>query len=400
MKVYDYIVVGAGIVGLTIARELKLRNPKLRILVLEKEAKPGLHSSGRNSGVLHSGIYYPPESIKARVCKQGSVEMASYCKVRGLPIHRIGKVLVPVSPKDSSQLDLLEARALKNGVNVERLCQKDLKRFEPEVRSSTGEALFVASTSVADPVAVMQSVVSDCLALGIEILCSNHIDNVDMNSKSLRISDGSEISYGHLINSSGLHADSVAHKFGVGRRYTLLPFKGIYWKLAAHSSIKINHLIYPVPDLRVPFLGIHTTTSVDGSIHLGPTAVPAFGRENYHGLDGVSIKEFLRISAILTKQTIDNRDGFRLLAWQEGRRYFKPWFLEAARKILPRLESADLKPSAKVGIRAQMFDRLERKLVNDFLVENGPSSTHILNAISPAWTSAFSFSKYVCDEFF
>jgi L-2-hydroxyglutarate oxidase LhgO len=391
--------VGAGIVGLSIAKELKERAPQSKILVLEKEIMPGLHSSGRNSGVLHSGIYYPPESLKARVCRQGSLEMSAYCKERKLPIKQIGKILVPVNPEDAPQLNLLEERARKNGVLVHRLDSQTLRELEPEARSASGKALFVPGTSVADASAVMRSISDECLAAGIKIKCSSTISRVDVTKKKVELADSMLLNYGHLINSSGLHADSIAHQFGVGKQYTLLPFKGIYWKLSPESGIKVNHLIYPVPDLRVPFLGVHTTTSVDGTVYLGPTAVPAFGRENYQGLQGVTISELFRISGLLIKQIVSGRDGFRRLGWQEGRRYFKPWFADAARGILPNLKNNDLLACSKVGIRAQMYDRQSKKLVMDFLVEKGKSSTHILNAISPAWTSAFPFARFVINNY-
>ena len=399
MASVDYLIVGAGIVGLSIAKELKARKPKSKVVVLEKEPVPGLHSSGRNSGVLHSGIYYPPESIKAKVCRQGSLEMADYCKERKLPLNQIGKILVPVNTEDAPMLDLLEDRAQKNGVLVHRLDEKGLIKEEPEARSASGEALFVPGTSIADSSAVMKSILSDCLKVGVEVKCSSRISLIDTSQKKIKLSDSSHLTYGHLINASGLHADSVAHQFGVGERYTLLPFKGIYWKLSPSSGIKINHLIYPVPDLRVPFLGVHTTTSMDGDVYLGPTAVPAFGRENYSGFEDVTASELLRISKLLIKHTFFDRDGFRRLAWQEGRRYFKPWFTDAARGILPRLKSKHLLACSKVGIRAQMYDRKSEKLVNDFLVEKGSNSTHILNAISPAWTSAFPFARFVIDNY-
>ena len=395
----DYFIVGAGIIGLSVAKELKVRRPKSKVLVLEKEPVPGLHSSGRNSGVLHSGIYYPPDSLKAKVCRQGSLEMAAYCKERKLPLNQIGKILLPLNADDAHQLDLMEDRAPKNGVVVHRLDRKALSKKEPEARSATGEALFVPGTSVGDSSAVINSIYNECLLAGIEVKCSSVISQVDISKKKVQLSDGTQLIYGHLINASGLHADSVAHQFSVGKKYTLLPFKGIYWKLSPDSGIRVNHLIYPVPDLRVPFLGVHTTTSIDGNVYLGPTAVPAFGRENYRGLEGVTVSELLRITNLLIKQTFAGKDGFRRLAWQEGRRYFKPWFADAARQILPRLKSTDLLPCSKVGIRAQMYDRHNQKLVNDFVVEKGENSTHILNAISPAWTSAFPFARYVIDNY-
>ena len=395
----DFLIVGAGIVGLTIARELKNRHPSSKILVLEKEGSAGLHSSGRNSGVLHSGIYYPSDSLKAKVCKQGSIEMAEYHLENKLRLDRRGKILVVTKSEDSSQLDALADRAIRNGVPFEYLDEQALHELEPEVRSANGRGLWIPSTSVGSPTEVMEVLVREIRIMGITLQTEASMAEVVPNHQLVRLKSGEEVSYGHLVNTAGLHADTVAHKFGVGRRYTLLPFKGIYWKLNPESGIKINHLIYPVPDLKVPFLGVHTTTTTDGSTYLGPTAVPAFGRENYRGMVDVSPKELVRIGGLLAKQYISGQDGFRRLAWQEGRRYFKPWFLEAARMLLPRLESEHLCPTKKVGIRAQMLDKETGQLVTDFVVERQTSSTHILNAISPAWTSAFPFARYVCDNF-
>lgn len=392
----DYLIIGAGIVGLTVALEIKYRRPDARIVVLEKEPEPGRHSSGRNSGVLHSGIYYPPTSIKAQVCGLGAREMATYCRERGLPLNPIGKILVPVNEGDAAQLDMLEARGPLNGVAVRRLDRAELARIEPEAGSATGEALLVAQTSVVSSQAVLKSVVDDVRHAGIEIRCGGTIERVDADARRI-VWGGVSIVYGHVFNTAGLHADCVAHMFGVGADYTLLPFKGLYWKLDPSAGFAINHLIYPVPDLRVPFLGVHTTSATDGSVYIGPTSVPGFGRENYRGMQDVRPRELLRILSHLAEQYVAGRNGFRRLAWQEGRRYFKPWFAEAARKILPRLRPDHLLPCDKVGIRAQMLDKRSGELVTDFLVEAGPHSTHVLNAISPAFTSAFPLARRLAD---
>jgi (S)-2-hydroxyglutarate dehydrogenase len=397
MRTADFVVIGAGIVGLTIARELKRRDPASSVVVLEKEPEPGRHSSGRNSGVLHSGIYYPPASLKARLCGQGAREMAQWCEALGLPLARIGKVLLPLRAEDDSQLDLLEARAGANRVAVERLDEAALARLEPEARSATGRALFVPGTSVVGSAEVLASIVADAKEAGIELLCGASLGAVDPGRRELGWG-GERIAYGHAVNAAGLHADRVAHLFGAGRRYALLPFKGLYWRLDPASGLDIRHLVYPVPDLRVPFLGVHTTTAIDGSVYLGPTAVPAFGRENYRGWNGVTPGGLIRILALLGGQYLSGRNGFRRLAWQEGRRYFKPWFAQAARQLLPRLRSEHLLPCPKVGIRAQMVDGRTGELVTDFLVESGPASTHVLNAVSPAFTSAFPFARHVCDN--
>lgn len=393
----DFVVIGAGIVGLTVARELKRREPKAKVIVLEKEDRPGRHASGRNSGVLHSGLYYPAGSLKARICAAGAREMADYCEARGLSLRRIGKVLVPTEARDAPQLDLLEERARANGVACERLDAAALARLEPEARSATGEALYVPGTSVVSSADVMAALAGEAVAEGVELRCGGALGGVRPERRELEWA-GERLCYGHAVNAAGLHADRVAHRFGAGRRYTLLPFKGIYWKLDPASGIRLNHLVYPVPDLRVPFLGVHTTTAIDGSVYLGPTAVPAFGRENYRGLQGVGAGEALRIAGLLARQYLSGRDGFRRLAWREGRRASKARFAGAARALLPRLRPEHLLACDKVGLRAQLLDRTEGRLVGDFLVESGPASTHVLNAVSPAFTSAFPLARYVCDN--
>lgn len=394
----DFLIVGAGIVGLTCALEIRRREPASRIIVLEKERSPGRHSSGRNSGVLHSGIYYPPGTLKARVCGEGARRMAQYCEDRGLPINRIGKLLIPTRRKDGDQLNLLYLRGAENDVEIERIDAAALARMEPETRSATGEALFVPTTAVVDSSAVLASIVKDATDAGITMLCGGALSHVDHIRRTAHWG-GERIAYGHAVNTSGLHADSVARQFGLHHDLRLLPFKGIYWKLAPEAGLKINHLIYPVPDLRVPFLGIHTTTAIDGTVYLGPTSVPAFGREHYAGVKGID-RDLPWIVGTLASQFAAGRDGFRRLALQEGPRYLKRNFVEAARRLLPRLASDHLRSTDKVGIRAQMLNLSTRQLVTDFVVRGGPSSTHVLNAISPAFTSAFPLAEIICDQIF
>ncbi len=395
----DFLIIGAGIVGVSIAREIKIRDPKATVSILEKEPDVGLHSSGRNSSVLHSGIYYPPETLKAKVCSQGAVEMKEYHREHKIPLVECGKILIATNQYDAPQLDTLFHRAKESDIPVENLNEEDLKRLEPEVRSFNGRGLYVPSTSVGSSKEVMKSLRKEIEKLGVSIHFNSKIIEINSITKQVNLADGSIFNYGHVVNAAGLYADKIAHQFNVGNKYTLLPFKGIYWRLDPNSGFNLKHLIYPVPDLRVPFLGVHTTTSVDGITYLGPTAVPAFGRENYHGIKGVNVGDFLEITSNLTKQFIANKDGFRRLAWQEGSRYIKPRFASAAKKILPRLKTRDLLPSNKVGIRAQMLDTETGRMVNDFLVESGTNSTHIINAISPAWTSAFPFARYIYEGY-
>ena len=395
----DFLIIGAGIVGITIALELKKRYSEAQITLLDKEPELGKHSSGRNSGVLHSGIYYPPGTLKAQMCRQGAIELKEFHREHQLKLREFGKVLVVASRQDAPQLDLLAKRAEQQSIDIEELDEQQLLEMEPQAKSATGRAIFVPSTAVGDPVGVLQSLEKELVAKKIQIKFMSSIARVDCAARYVELQSGETIQYGHAINTAGLYADKVARLFGCGEGYTLLPFKGIYWRLSPDSGIRFNHLVYPVPDLRVPFLGVHTTTTVDGEIYLGPTAVPAFGRENYRGLKGIDAAEAPKIVSLLLRQFSRNEGGFRRLAWQEGRRYFKRWFAEAARSIAPNIQPKHLIPTQKVAIRAQMYDVSKGELVNDFLIEEGKHSTHILNAISPAWTSAFPFARHVCDYY-
>jgi len=379
MKTYDTIIVGGGIVGLAIARELLSRDPKQRIAVFEKEPELGKHASGRNSGVLHSGIYYPPASLKGRLCTEGSRLMREYCDERKLPIARIGKVIVPANDADDAQLEVLLERARANGARAEIVA--DAREYEPEARP--GRALFSPDTSVVDPKRILASIADELRAAGVEFVFNREVTEIDRGT------------YGFLVNAAGLHADRIARPYGVGERYTILPFRGRYYKL--HAPFVIRRLVYPIPDLRVPFLGVHFTNAVDGTTYIGPTAMPALGRENYSGVHGIRIGDATSIATTIVRQYASNKQGFRTLLHHEAARLLKGNFAAAGRALVPRLETKHLTPSTKAGIRAQLFDRVKNELVMDFVVERGERSLHILNAVSPGFTTAFSFARFALD---
>ena len=394
----DYIIIGAGIIGLGVARELANQYPQAKIAVLEKESKIGLHASGRNSGVLHSGIYYKEGSLKAKFCLDGSRAMAAYCDEYSLPINRIGKVIVSQKNSDGPLLDMLYRRALANGANVSLINESELKKIEPSARSVTNFALFSPETSVVDPKSILLHLYQDLLKKNVAFFFNTHC--VDVDTKQKKLSVGHEmLSYGHLFNTAGLHADRVARACGLVDRYTMIPFKGMYYELASTSVIQINHLIYPVPDMNVPFLGVHFTKGIDGKVYIGPTAIPALGREHYSGVQGIQIKEALNILFNTASCYITNNQGFRSYAHQELPRCRTTRFVAAASSLVPGLQQSDVLKSSKVGIRAQLLDKHKRELVMDFLVRKTENATHILNAVSPAFTSAFSFAKFIVDSF-
>lgn len=394
---YDHVIVGVGIMGLALARELRRREPGAKICMLEKEPQLGKHQSGRNSGVLHSGIYYAVGSLKGRLCAEGARELAAYCDERSLPIHRNGKVIVPVRASDDPVLDMLYERAKSNGAVVEMIDAARLQEIEPEVRTPTGRALYSPQTAVIDPVAIMERLAAELREQGVEIRFGQRFERVDVERAALTAS-GETVHYGHLFNAAGLHADEVARAFGVGQQYVIVPFKGFYYRLDPASGIKVNGLVYPVPDMNVPFLGVHFTRKIDGQVYLGPTAIPALGREHYGRFQGLDPAAAPGILGSVIRQYLANKQGFRQYAHEEGWRFFKPKFAEAARALAPRLRAEHLLKSDKSGIRAQLFDRRKGELVMDFLVERGKNSTHVLNAVSPAYTSAFSFAKLVLES--
>jgi L-2-hydroxyglutarate oxidase len=399
MPTREFLIIGGGVVGLTLALEIRRRHSQSKVTVVEAERALASHGSGRNSGVLHSGIYYPPDSLKARMCAQGAAAMREYCRLRNLPLLPLGKVLVPTRPEDDPQLDLLVSRAGQNGVDARMLTSAELAHQEPAARSASGRALLVPITSVCSPHAVMKSLAGDCEKAQIQIRMGWRAARFDPDARTVTNEFGDVIRYGVLINAAGLHADTVAHAFGVGLQYHILPFKGIYWKLNPASGVRLNHLVYPVPDLRVPFLGVHTTTATDGTVYLGPTAIPSLGRESYRGLSGIVPADIARIAKASAIQFARNTNGFRRLAVIETGKLLKGRFVKAMQRLIPAVRPEHLLPCTKVGMRAQLYDSSSSQLVNDFLVQRGPRSIHVLNAISPAWTCSMPFASFVCDRF-
>ena len=390
----DFIIIGAGILGLSTALKLLDAYPKAKISILEKEGAVGEHASGRNSGVLHSGIYYPPDSLKAKLCGEGARAMLAYCQEHHLPWNKLGKVIVPTRAEDEDTLRMLYERGLVNGVHVEWLDEAQLAELEPLARTATGRALLVPETTVVDPKAIMRHLHQSLAARGVNFYFNACCDQVDVKTKMVRV-ESLSWHYQHLINTAGLYADKIAEACGLKHQYTMLPFKGLYYEVKPSSELNINHLIYPVPDMKVPFLGVHFTKTVSGKVYVGPTAVPALGREQYRGMKDINMKETMPVLYHLLRQYRNNEQGFRNYTHREVLNFLKPKFVNTAKTLVPSLTSGDLSLSGKVGIRAQLLDILSCRLIMDFLIEQTDNETHILNAVSPAFTSAFGFSDYV-----
>lgn len=393
---YDFIVVGAGIVGLSIAREIRLR--KLgSVLVVEKEPQVGLHSSGRNSGVLHSGIYYPPGTLKAKLCVRGAQLLRNYITTKKLKHNRCGKVIVAQSKNLADQVSQLLHRAHSNGVECHLLDTQGLNELEP-LAFSHGSALHSPNTWVFDPIEVMHQILDDLKQLGAHVLLDQRYESYNPLQKHVK-TDKSSYGCSFLINASGLWADVVAHSLNVGLNYSILPFRGSYKTLVEPIAGEVRGLIYPVPDMNLPFLGVHITRGIHGQVSVGPTAMPALGREHYSPqLTGLDMADFLSILKNLSKMILANRNNLRRHIIEEIKLHSMFFFENRLQQIAPQLTRHHLAPSKKCGLRAQLINTLNGQLEMDFVIEKGERSMHVLNAVSPAFSSALAFAEHVCDS--
>lgn len=392
-SVIDVAIVGAGIVGLALADAWQERNPHDRVVIFDKEQHLGAHASGRNSGVLHAGFYYAPDSLKAQLTRDGSRMLREFCAEHGVVVKNVGKVVVTRSDDELPALDELLRRGRANGVDVESIDESQLRALEPLARTST-RALWSPTTGVADPSAVLDALAARVRERGGEIRLGEHVSAA--GAGWLR-TDNATHAVGHLINAAGLYADTVAHWFGVGENYRMMPFKGLYL-YGNWAPFHLQRHVYPVPDSRNPFLGVHLTVTVDGRAKIGPTAIPSLWREDYGGVTGFSLAELRDITAIYPHFLSSPHHDALGLVRSELPKYSRRHLAEQAARLVPSVRAADFRVKGRPGVRAQLFDIRSKRLEMDFVVEYADHSTHVLNAVSPAWTSALAVAAQVVDN--
>lgn len=390
MKQVDVVVVGAGIVGLATAYEILVRSPKTRLVVLEKEHQQSLHQSGRNSGVIHSGIYYAPGSLKASNCRAGRQLMIDFCEAERIDFEICGKVIVATAQAELPGLERLHGRATQNGVRCELIDVLRLREIEPHVQGIA--ALWVPEAGIVDYPAVCQRLVEKIRERSGEVWFDHKVEEVTPTARGRVVAAGNtELDTQLLINCAGLHSDRICSLAGTKSEVKIVPFRGEYYELAPHAQSLVKNLIYPVPDPNFPFLGVHFTRSVHGGIECGPNAVLALGREAY---------ENEKVNLVDTWDTLTYPGFLKLAAkhWRAGSREVvrslsKPAFAESLQRLVPEILADDLLP-APSGIRAQALRR-DGSLVDDFVIQQAPGAVHVCNAPSPAATSAFSIAKHI-----
>lgn len=386
----DFLIIGGGVIGVNLAIKAARRFPDASVTLIEKEASCGEHASGRNSGVLHAGFYYSADSLKAQLTRNGNKLMTDYCTEHKLKIYRCGKLVVAKNEEELSTLQELLKRAQHNGVELHEITEADAKEIEPRVRTFQ-KALFSPATSSVDPNEVMNSFVTEAKDLRVKIECNTRY--LKAHNGVVTTSQGN-INAGYVINAAGLYADKIAKDYGFSEHYRILPFKGLYlYANEKMESLRTN--IYPVPDLRNPFLGVHHTVTHDGHSKIGPTAIPCFWRENYRCFENFHLKEFFEVISRETELFIRNDFDFRKLAWEEIQKIYRPRIVKLAGELLSGVKPEYYTKWGKPGIRAQLLDIRNRRLEMDFKMEGDEHSYHVLNAVSPGFTCSISFTDYV-----
>lgn len=393
MKTVDYLIIGGGIIGVNMALHLKRRHSRASICVVDKEPELGLHGSGRNSGVLHAGFYYTANSLKARFTRDGNAALKDFIREHKLPLNECGKLVVAKDESEISVLDELLERGRLNGVELHKITEREAKKIEPRVKTCR-YALWSPNTATSEPAVVMEAFRKEAADLGVEFHGLEPFVRCEGNRVWTR---SMAFDAGYVVNAAGLYADKVAHPFGFGKEYAILPFKGLYLKSnEPEGSFRTN--IYPVPNLQNPFLGVHVTLKADGRHTIGPTAIPAFWREQYKGFGNFQPLEFLQTMGMGAQLMLKADFDFRRLAVEELRKYHRTHLVKLSQPLATGLALSTLTHWGPAGIRAQLLNLKRKSLEMDFVFEGNGKSFHILNSVSPGWTCSIPFTEYMVDE--
>jgi len=390
----DFLIVGAGIIGLSIGISLLESNPKHQVRVVEKEKRLGAHASGRNSGVLHAGFYYSPESLKAKFCRDGNIELKKLAKKYDVQVKNVGKVVVTKNTEEVRRLEALFQRGIENGVDVELLNEAKLKEFEPLART-TEKFLWSPTTAISNPVAIIKALEQHFLLLGGKIQFDTEIDLINLNGEVVEKNGKFRSKY--YINAAGAHADLIAKSLGIAKEYAMIPFMGQY-RTIPHGSLPLRTLVYPVPHPINPFLGVHLTLTTDGLVKIGPTALPILGREQYSALSGWNLRDI--VQSLSGARSIAAGKSHSILEIIKSE--YPNLRLKALKKeggtLVPQVLQIKSWARKAPGIRAQLVHLPTGSLEQDFKVVTHRNSIHVLNAVSPGWTSALPFARYIASQ--
>jgi L-2-hydroxyglutarate oxidase len=389
---YDYIVIGAGIVGLSTAWQLQDRLPGASLLLLEKESEPARHQTGRNSGVVHAGVYYEPGSLKARFCREGSRDTEKFCRQHGIPFERRGKLLVATDERELPAMHALFQRCRENGLAPDLLGANELRSAEPNISGLA--AIRVRESAITDYPAIARSMLATYRQLGGRAEFNREVSRIRETEDAVQVFCGDDcFTASGLIACSGLMADRLARMQGLEIGFHVVPYRGEYYRLRPAAGAVAHHLIYPIPDPALPFLGVHLTPQIDGSITVGPNAVQGWKREGY-GRFNFSLRDTADMLGFAGFWKVAGRH-FRYGLRETWNSISKSAYLKTVQRYCPRLTREDLLPHP-AGVRAQAV-LADGSLLHDFLIERTARSLHVCNAPSPAATSAIPIGRHICE---
>jgi len=391
LKKCDVLIIGAGVVGLSTGIALLKSQPSLKVIIADKEENIARHASGRNSGVIHAGFYYSPDSLKAKFCRDGNFELRKLAKKYGVPVKNVGKVVVTRNEDEDSRLSTLFDRGITNGVELEIYPADKLKNFEP-LAITHNRFMWSPNTGISDSISIVKAMLEEFLFVGGEIHFGSKINLCE--SKNEIIDSSGQFAFRHVVNAAGAQADKISRSVHVGTDYAMLPFMGVY-RATSEKNLPLQRLVYPVPHPINPFLGVHFTLTLDGKVKIGPTAIPITGREQYSFTQGWSGSDFTQALKGMKSLIAGDSHDFGAILRSEWPKIIQKLLVKESTELVPRaLEVLDWhrKPP---GIRAQLVHLPTGKLEQDFIVASHRNSTHVLNAVSPGWTSAIPFGRYI-----
>jgi L-2-hydroxyglutarate oxidase len=390
----DVLVIGAGVVGLSTGIALLQSRPSIKVIIADKEKDIGFHASGRNSGVIHAGFYYSPDSLKAKFCRDGNFELRKLAKKYGIPVNDVGKVVVARNEDEDTRLNILFERGIANGVELEIHPEERLKDFEP-LAVTHNRFMWSPNTGISDSKAIVKAMRDEYISLGGAIHFGSRVKLVQAAGE---IRDSSnQFTFKHLVNAAGAQADKISRSVGVGTDYAMLPFMGVY-RATSYRNLPLQRLVYPVPHPINPFLGVHFTLTIDGKVKIGPTAIPILGREQYsvtQGWSGSDIAQAIRgMRSLITKDSHDFGTMFK----NEWPKIIQKLLIKESTQLVPSVIDVRDWHRKPPGIRAQLVHLPTGKLEQDFIVTSESNATHVLNAVSPGWTSSIPFGRYLADK--
>ena len=387
----DVLILGAGVVGLATGIALLESKPSLKVIIAEKEKQLALHASGRNSGVLHAGFYYSPDSLKAKFCREGNFELRKLAKKYDIPVREVGKVVVTRNSDELDRLNTLFERGIANGVDLEILPESYLVKYEP-LAVTREKFLWSPTTAVSDSKAIVDAMYKEFVSLGGKVEFNKKITLKEKQNEI--IDETGSYDAKHIINAAGAQADRISRNVGVGTEYAMLPFMGVY-RATEERNLPLQRLVYPVPHPINPFLGVHFTLTVDHKVKIGPTAIPIAGREQYSLTSGWSLADTGQALKGMSSLIRGEAHNFGAILKTEWPKAIQSMLVKESTELVPTATSVKRWYRKPPGIRAQLVDLQNGRLVQDFLLHSKFNSTHILNAVSPGWTSALPFGFYV-----